>query len=260
MKAPYIVPLDVGDMVWDHSEAVLRRGMGVKIKGNFISWYIGGTDVPMLVDSGLPGEERAQKWHSYTSPTISVDQQMENALKKKGVDPNSIRIVVQTHLHWDHTGNLKVFPNAQILVSEEELKYALNPLPIHYAAYEAFALGLEPLWIGAMGQFKIIKMKEQEIATGVKIIPTPGHTPGGLSIFLETADGPYVMAGDNVMAFEALNPEPDKKLSFNIPGVYTDLIAIWESIEKALNLVGGDRKRVLPGHDRLVFQQERYPR
>jgi glyoxylase-like metal-dependent hydrolase (beta-lactamase superfamily II) len=62
------------------------------------------------------------------------------------------------------------------------------------------------------------------------------------------------------MVIEALNPEPDKKLPFNIPGVYMDLIATWESIEKSLNLVGGDRKRILPGHDRLVFQQERYPK
>jgi hypothetical protein len=36
MKAPYVVPINVGDMVWDHSEAVLRRGMGIKQKGNFI--------------------------------------------------------------------------------------------------------------------------------------------------------------------------------------------------------------------------------
>jgi glyoxylase-like metal-dependent hydrolase (beta-lactamase superfamily II) len=68
------------------------------------------------------------------------------------------------------------------------------------------------------------------------------------------------MAGDTVMQVEALNPEPDKKLPFNVPGVYTDLIALWESTERILDLVGGERKRVLPGHDRLVFQQERYPK
>ena len=260
MKAPYIMPINVGDMVWDHSEAVLRRGIGIKHKGNFICWFIGGTDVPILVDSGLPDEERAKKWHSYTNPTISPEQRMENALKRKGIDPESIKIVIQTHLHWDHTGNLKLFPNAQVIVTEEELKYAINPLPIHYVAYEAFGSGLEPMWLGAMGQFKIIKMKEQEVATGVRIIPTPGHTPGGISIFLETADGPWVMAADNVMVSEALNPEPDKKIPFNVSGVYTDLMAVWESIEKSLNLVGGDRKRILPGHDRLVFQQERYPK
>ncbi len=260
MNTPYIVPIDVGDMLWDHSETVLRRGMGVKIKGNFICWYIGGTDFPVLVDSGLPGEERAQKYHSYTGPKVSVNQQMGNALKRKGVDPNEIKMVIQTHLHWDHTGNFNLFPNAKILVCEDELKYALNPLPIHYPAFEAFGMGLEPVWIGSMSRFKIIKMKEQEVATGVKIIPAPGHTPGGVSLIVETADGPYAIAGDNVMTFEALEPEPDKKLPFNIPGVYTDLIALWESIERMMTFVGGDRKKILPGHDRLVFGQERYPK
>lgn len=260
MKSPYIVPLNVGDMEWDRSEAILRRGIGTKIKGNFISWYIGGTDVPILVDSGLPGEERAQKWHSYTSPSISPQQQIENALKMRGIDPKAIRIIVQTHLHWDHSGNLGLFPEAEIIVSEEELRYGLCPLPIHYAAYEAFALGLTPLWVGAIGQFRVVKMKEQEIATGVRMFPSPGHTPGGISVLVETAEGPYVIVGDNVMTYDALNSEPEKKLPFNIPGVYTDLIAIWESIERSLSLVGHDRRRVLPGHDRLVFQQERYPK
>jgi N-acyl homoserine lactone hydrolase len=109
-------------------------------------------------------------------------------------------------------------------------------------------------------QYKIVKMKEQEVATGVRIFPSPGHSPGGLSIYVETADGPYVIPGDNVMAFEALAPEPATKMPFNIPGLYTDLMAIWESIAKSLDYVKGDVKRILPGHDRLVFQHERYPK
>jgi hypothetical protein len=95
MKAPYIVPIDVGDMEWDHSEALYRQGIRVKIKGKFICWYIGGTDVPILVDSGFPTEERAKKWHSYTNPTLSSDQQIGNALKKRGIDPGTIKIFHQ---------------------------------------------------------------------------------------------------------------------------------------------------------------------
>jgi hypothetical protein len=34
----------------------------------------------------------------------------------------------------------------------------------------------------------------------------------------------------------------------------------WDHSEAVLRRVGGERKRVLPGHDRLVFQQERYPK
>jgi N-acyl homoserine lactone hydrolase len=260
MKKPYIIPIDVGNMQWDHSEAILRRGMGTKVKGNFICWYIGGTDVPILVDSGIPNEERAQRWHSYTNPTVNPEQEMENALKKKKIDPEGIKMIIQTHLHWDHVGNLDLFPNAQIIVSDTELNYAINPLPIHFTAYEAFGLGLEPLWIKAMGRFKVVPMAEREIASGVRIIPAPGHTPGFMSVLLETADGPYVIAGDIVMQIEALDPEPDKKLPFNVPGVYTNLIEIWNSIQGILDLVDGERKRVLPGHDHRVLQQERYPK
>ncbi len=259
MKSPYIVPINVGDMEWDHSEAVHRQGIGIRQKSSFGCFYIGGTDFPIMVDSGLPSQERSRKYHAYTNPTISSEQRTETALRKKGIDPDSIKLVIHTHLHWDHTGNPKLFPNARIIVSEEELRYALNPLPIHYAAYESFALGIEPTWLAAIGQYQIVKMEEQEVATGVRVFPSPGHSPGSLSIYVETADGPYVIPGDNVMIREALAPDPKTKMPYTIPGLYTDLFQTWESIARSLRYVKGEVNRILPGHDPLIYGQERYP-
>jgi N-acyl homoserine lactone hydrolase len=259
MNSPFIVPIHVGDMTWDHSESMYRKGMGTKEKMCFSCFYIGGTDMPIMIDSGLPSQERARQYHPYTNPTISPDQVTEVALRNKGIDPESIKLVIHTHMHWDHVGNPKLFPNADIMVSDAELHYALDPLPIHYPAYESFKLGIVPTWLKAMDQYKIIKMEEREVATGVRIFPSPGHSVGGLSIYVETADGPYVIPGDNIMIYEALKPEPETKMPFFTPGFFTDYVELWHSIEKSLEYVDGDTRRILPGHEKLIYRQERYP-
>ena len=50
-------------------------------------------------------------------------------LAKAGVKPEEIDIVVLTHLHWDHVGDVDKFPNAEFIVSQEELRFALDPIP-----------------------------------------------------------------------------------------------------------------------------------
>jgi hypothetical protein len=42
-------------------------------------------------------------------------------------------------------------------------------------------------------------------------------------------------------------------------GVYTDMLAMWKSFELIDEIVKGDYSKVIPGHDSLVFQKERYP-
>ena len=41
--------------------------------------------------------------------------------------------------------------------------------------------------------------------------------------------------------------------------VYTDLRAMWKSLELVHDIVHGDYSKVIPGHDPLVFNRERYP-
>ncbi len=58
------------------------------------------------------------------------DQEPANALRDAGVDPRDVEFVVLTHLHWDHAGNCDLFPDARVLVQQDELRYAGSPGPV----------------------------------------------------------------------------------------------------------------------------------
>lgn len=255
-----ITPLDVGDMTYDVSETLIRRGMGQKANEKFVAWYVTDGKTKIVVDTGLPSLEQSQKYHSYTEPRIAENQKIKNALAAKGVDANEISLVLLTHLHWDHAGGLEHFPDARIIVSKEELKYAVDPCPIHYSAYDAAQPGhVVPAYLKVLPQIETITMEEQEILPGISMIPTPGHTVGSMSVVVSTDDGPYVITGDAVACYGNVYGDPEKGLRYLPSGIYTDVIDMWNSIaliDKKANYI---KDHILPGHDSKVFEHESYP-
>jgi glyoxylase-like metal-dependent hydrolase (beta-lactamase superfamily II) len=260
MDGRYIIPLDLGDHVSDKSSSYLRRGIGEKEAGKRLAMYIGGAEKKIVVDTGAPDLERSLKYHSYSkSEPRKPEQEIEAQLAKAGVKPEEIDIVVLTHLHWDHVGNVTKFPNATFIVSKEELAFAMDPLPCLYLAYEAMQLGMEPEFLKVMDRIKTVDMKENEIVKGVRLISLPGHTPGSIGVVVETEKGPYVIAGDAVPKYGNLKGAPEEHQPYLMSGIYTDMVAMWRSFELIDKVVGHDFSKVIPGHDPMVFQKERYP-
>lgn len=254
-----IKPLNLGTLEWDQSERTYRRGFGKKVKQPFIAWYIEGASKKVLIDTGPPPEDHARKYHIFLNPQVSPDQDIVKVLKQISVDPRDIDIVILTHLHWDHTGHVDKFPNAEMIATEDELHFALNPIPPYYASYEAFQIGLQPLFLKAIKQMKFIKLEEQEVIPGIRILPTPGHTPGSISILVETEKGSYIIAGDAIYSYENLRGDPQNNLKYLVPGVFVDLRATWNSIEVIYKKAGYNIEHVIPGHDFAVLGKKAYP-
>lgn len=260
MAERYIVPLDLGDSSADKSLFYLRRGVGKVERNKRIAVYIGNAKKKIVVDAGAPYLERCLKYHtiSRTEP-LKPEQGIVAQLGKIGVKPEEIDIVVLTHLHWDHVGNVTKFPNARFIVSSEEMRIALNPPPCLYSAYEALQSGMEPEFLKVIERIKTVEMKEREIVEGVRLIPLPGHTPGTIGVVVETDKGPYVIAGDAVPKYGNLKGSPEERLPYLMSGIYTDMVAMWKSFEIIDEIVEHDFLRVIPGHDPLVFQKDKYP-
>jgi glyoxylase-like metal-dependent hydrolase (beta-lactamase superfamily II) len=260
MSGRYIIPLDLGDSTTDYGLSYLRRGTGQTIKGKNVAAYIGGAKKKIVVDTGPPDIERNRRYHPSIEPEERrSDQNMISQLAKAGVTPAEVDIVILTHLHWDHVGDVGRFPNAIFIVSHEELRFALDPPPCLYVAYEALQLGIQPLYLQVIERIRTVEFKEKEIVEGVRVIPLPGHTPGSMGVVVDTEKGPCVITGDAVSKYGNLEGAPEERQPYLMTGVYTDMLAMWRSFERIDEIVRKDYSRVIVGHDPLVFKKERYP-
>jgi glyoxylase-like metal-dependent hydrolase (beta-lactamase superfamily II) len=145
-------------------------------------------DAPViLVDAGIgPAGSLAASW-------APVPGRLPAELAAAGVDPAEVGAVVLTHLHSDHVGwavlgdGEPYFPNARYVVSrgDADAYASINP-----------ALGgrlLDPL--RAAGRLDLAD-GPTTLTSGVRIMPTPGHTPGHQSVLLDTPERPVLLTGD----------------------------------------------------------------
>jgi N-acyl homoserine lactone hydrolase len=110
-------------------------------------------------------------------------------LRERGLSPADIDIVVLTHAHYDHMLNIDLFKNAEVLIHPRERSYAKAPHEEDFATPAYTGLILE--------QMKLREVQEgDEIEDGVHVLDTPGHSPGSISLVVQTPDGPAVICGD----------------------------------------------------------------
>lgn len=192
----------------------------------------GGKEL-ILVDTGMAWTERADKYHhggSYQPEGMAIHEQ----LAKVGYSCVDVDKVIFTHMHWDHIYYMEKFTKAQFIASRVEYEFALNPIPLYYKSYEYPALGLRRPFEG----LKIDLVDgEEEIVEGVRVFPTPGHSPGHQSVEVDTKDGSYICMGDSIFILANLNPIPQIHYTITPPARFADIVACWKSIELQKNRV-----------------------
>jgi glyoxylase-like metal-dependent hydrolase (beta-lactamase superfamily II) len=203
-----------------------------------ISWYIEGSDKRILIDTGGGDPTTVdEKLHPYRRDN---DHAIENALKKIGLTCEDIEIVIVTHLHWDHSAGNELFPNAKIIVQDKELEVARNPFPV--MAFFYIRGVVENV------NYSIIS-GDTEIAKGVHLILTPGHTYGLQGVLVEAEKRRIFIASDTFPLFKNIEQEPPL-----ISNLYVDIKSYYDSIKKIISLSAF----ILPGHDFGVFEKEVY--
>lgn len=240
-----IHPLDLGTLtVTKGAQAYkhgVRHGVGETVDVPCIAWLLSGSDgTRILVDSG-PSEDL--EWGSrHHNPIRRTDKQLlRNALAVLGVKPDQISRCVLTHLHWDHAYGALELPNAEIIVQSEELKYAIDPLPVERGYYETEVGDRKPFFLEFFAQIKTIR-GEYGLAPGLTVVPLPGHTPGMQGVLAETAGGRFLLAGDLVNCLENWTERIP-------PGIYYSLEACYASFQ----IIEGLNAAVLPSHDLRAF-------
>jgi N-acyl homoserine lactone hydrolase len=132
----------------------------------------------ILVDTGVGwGDDRLiREWKI-------VNRHMADALAEHDLSPADVKVVVNSHLHFDHCGQNAVFKQAPFYVQRKELERARK---------SGESIG----WFDFAGARFELMDGDAEIADGVRVIATPGHTVGHQSVLVDGPDGTSVMIGD----------------------------------------------------------------
>lgn len=239
-------PIRLGTLSLEASTITYMMNFGKIIPAPCISWLIEGPWGQIIIDSGPPHAQWSTKYHRPMRQT--VEEQPETAFQNAGVDLNRVRWVILSHLHWDHAYNNRLFPNAEFVVQESELRYAEAPLPIHARGYEV-GLTSQPFY--RIGTLRPIR-GPMELYPGLQILHTPGHSPGSQAVLVGERGHRLLIAQDTIPSYANWRPNEDPVFVPNT--IHVDLQAYYQSIQ----LIASLDATILPGHDEEVFSRERY--
>lgn len=244
-----ITAVSVGRVFGLHKPSLTYlRGWGETLDIPLIMFVIQGGKAPVIVDTGAD-LDRAVKHHGIRMEQ-TPEERPEAALSALGVDPAEVGVVVNTHLHWDHSSNNHLFPNARIIVQQREVDYASNPVPWHRRQFEHVP-ELAAAWRRAEDRIDAID-GDAEVAPGVSVIALPGHTPGSQGVVVEAETRRYLLAGDCIDLYE--NWAGDAQAEHIPSGFFTDIVAYNDSLER-IEKLGCE---VIPSHDPLVVRRREF--
>nr|WP_321467448.1 N-acyl homoserine lactonase family protein [uncultured Desulfobulbus sp.] len=225
MSTYAIHPIVMGTKVFDKSMMTYQFGNGTRYTIPIYCWYLEGGDRKILVDTGEMGPIRSEDRERAIGGRIYT---FEEGLAKWGLKPEDIDVVIHTHLHNDHCENDYKCVNARIYVHEKELERIHNPHPLDYRYNEEFLSEVEE-----NGQIEVIR-EDGEILPGIRVIHTPAHTEGGLSILIETAKGPAVITGFCVIMENFNPPQQIKAMEMEVipPGTHVNVYQAYDIMEQ----------------------------
>ena len=142
-------------------------------------------DGVVLVDTGLG------------PPPRDFMPEVESTLLHQ-LEPEAVDRVVHTHLHVDHVGWDGVFPRARYVVHRDDWSFFMAPWQVRVRPH---LHRLEPL--REEGLVDLVA-GEAEVAPGIRVLPSPGHTPGHMHVRVEHEGAAAVVLGDVVVHPEQL--------------------------------------------------------
>lgn len=216
-------------------------------------WVVEHPEGLTVIDTGIPANANDPVYFpphmrlvQRAAPfRITADEEIGTQMQARGLDPRDVRRVILTHLHQDHDGGLHHFPNAEFIVSRAEWK-AAQGFGGRMNGYlnQRWFKGFSPRTIDFKdGAYESFAASERITPAGdIRLVPTPGHSAGHLSVVVEDSDQVIFIAGDAAYTQDGLMRDV-------IDGVGPDPQAQHDTHQRILDLAARIPTVFLPSHD-----------
>jgi len=177
---------------------------------------------PFVVDTGLhpsvsakPAANMGRLAAAIVKPKLEPGEDLPAQLRARGLDPKALRLVVMTHLHYDHASGMSEFPAASFLLTEAEWRFATTvnrPIlhgyrPSHYDyAFDYRTLSYNGSGIDSYSTFG--RTFDLFGDGSVRLVSLPGHTLGHQGVLCHLGDRDLLIAGDAIYTYGQLTDRP----------------------------------------------------
>lgn len=211
---------------------------------DYFVWAIVGKDASFVVDTGFDAEAaRQRKRKLLICPG--------DGLEAIGIERERVTDVIITHLHYDHAGNLGLFPNAVFHLQDEEMAYATGRHMCHHVLSHAFNVEDVVQMVRKVYAGRVrFHRGDAELAPGVTVHRVGGHTAGLQVVRVHTARGWVVLASDASHYYANMRRRSPFPIVFNVG----EMLEAYRTVER----LADSPDHIIPGHDPEVLAI--YPR
>ncbi|UFZ03287.1 MBL fold metallo-hydrolase [Bradyrhizobium ontarionense] len=191
---PQATPEEIRKLSWLTPDFATEEG---RLKMSIHTMVVETPTRRIVVDTGLGNDKQGRSvpvWNNRTTPFLEM-------MSAAGFAPDTIDMVICTHLHVDHVGwNTRLvdgrwiptFANARYIFGRTEYEHWRD----HSAAPDetaTFADSVQP--IVDAGKAELVA-SDAVISDELTLIPTPGHSPGHVSLHIRSAGAEAVLTAD----------------------------------------------------------------
>jgi len=212
VKGLYLLP--GGMLELDKGLITYRTDLGKTVRIPVVMALVETTEGYILFDTGLDPRgltDPIGTWGEKVSKLIvefRPEDDVRGRLKEMGLQPKDIACVVNSHLHYDHTGGNQFFSQAEFVVQKAEYRFACFPDDFVATAYVKNHFD-SPI------RYRLIE-GDLELFPGVFLMLTPGHTPGSQSMVLNLQEtGTVILPGDVLYTRESIDKDIPAGNSWN---------------------------------------------
>jgi len=232
--------LDNGSIVIEHTQ-LMWNVPGPQVRIPSYAVLIEHDDGLFLFDTGF-NLEHTSAVLPFELPEQTPEQTIPAQLELTGFSLSDVTTLVNSHLHFDHVGGNKHFAGVRNVVHEQELSQARNHEPFEFFGYS------DKTWDYGGARFEPVS-GDLELASGLRLFETPGHTIGHYSLLVKPESS---AARPMLFAFDVVYTQPALEKGIQ-PGFHIDPRAGVRSIARVKDVAAEHSADIYFSHDAEAF-------